>query len=239
MDLPGLNFQSGIGVQAVVQCPYGESIYHAPGLVPMEFFLLVSVGRCKYRVSEHSVCFLLQATLGGCTVDFKPLQIAARVFRFFVASKNVGFHIYKLRSFSCDQYQIFFNLWGNGGAHWTSELEKFYKKEQDQWQVVHRRNFKLKKSFADIVRNQPKLSGANRVSIRSMNFQNSNPLRTRSVFDRISWPREMYHNWGSRSVNRPSTHWESVKSRDSYHEPAKRFASQGNWGFLNFQILNS
>jgi hypothetical protein len=35
-----------------------------------------------------------------------------------------GFHIYKLCSFSCDQYQIFFNLWRNGGAQWEFELEK-------------------------------------------------------------------------------------------------------------------
>jgi hypothetical protein len=85
MVLLGLNFQPSIGVQAVVQCRYGESICPAPGLDPMEFFLLVSVGRCNYRVSEHSVGFLLQATLGGCAVDFKPLQIAKRVFRFSVA----------------------------------------------------------------------------------------------------------------------------------------------------------
>jgi hypothetical protein len=100
--------------------------------------------------------------------------------------------------------------------------------------VVRRRNFKPKKSFVDIVRNQPKPSGANRVSIGSRNFQNSNPVRTRSVFDRISWPREMYRNWGSRPLNRPSTRWESAKSKDCYHELAKLFASQGNQGFSKF-----
>jgi hypothetical protein len=48
--------------------------------------------------------------------DFKPIQISDRVFHFVVASKNVGFHIYNLRSFACEQYHIFFNLWGNRGA---------------------------------------------------------------------------------------------------------------------------
>jgi hypothetical protein len=120
-----------MGVQVAIQSRYGESISLAPGLGFKEFFLLVSVGICKYHVSEHSVGLLLQATLGGCAVDFKPLQIVERVFRFSVASKNVGFHINKLRSFSCDQYQIFFNLWGNGGAHWIFESEKFFKEEQD------------------------------------------------------------------------------------------------------------
>jgi hypothetical protein len=194
MDLLGLNFQPGIRVQAAVQCRYGESTSPASGLDSMDFFLLVSVGRCKYRVSEHSVGLIFQATLGGCVVDFKPLQIVERVFRFSVASKNVGFHIYKLGSFSCDQYQIFFNLWGNGCAHWISKSEKIYKEEQDKWQVVQRRKINPKKSYAEMVRNQPKLSGANRVPIGRGNFQNSNPVRTRSVFDRISWPREEYRH---------------------------------------------
>jgi hypothetical protein len=50
-------------------------------------------------------------------VDFRPQQIFDRVFKFVVVSRNVGFHIYKLRSFSCDEHHIFFNLWNNGGAH--------------------------------------------------------------------------------------------------------------------------
>jgi hypothetical protein len=75
------------------------------------------VGRCKYKLSEQSISLILQATLGGNAVDFIPQQVSDRVFKFFVASKNVGFHIYKLWSFSCDQYQIFFNLRSNGGAH--------------------------------------------------------------------------------------------------------------------------
>jgi hypothetical protein len=91
MDLLGLNFQPSIGVQAAVQCRCGESICPARGLDPMEFFLLVSIGRCKYRVSEHLVGFLFQETLGGCAVDFKLLQIAERVFSFSVASKMWAF----------------------------------------------------------------------------------------------------------------------------------------------------
>jgi hypothetical protein len=30
-----------------------------------------------------------------------------------------------LKSFSSDQYQIWFHVWGNGGPHWISEYKKF------------------------------------------------------------------------------------------------------------------
>jgi hypothetical protein len=48
--------------------------------------------------------------LGGSAADFRPQKISDAVFKFVVASRNVGFHIYNLKSFACDQYQIFFNL---------------------------------------------------------------------------------------------------------------------------------
>jgi hypothetical protein len=71
------------------------------------------------------VGLLLQATLGAVAADFRPQLISDRVFKFVVAFLNVDFHIYSLRTYSYDQYQLFFNLRGDGGAHWTSEYKKF------------------------------------------------------------------------------------------------------------------
>jgi hypothetical protein len=136
MDLPGLNFQPGIGVQATIHARLGEHVNHFPVQGLKEFFLIVSVGRCKFKLSEYSIDFLLQTTLGGTAVDFRPQQISDMVFKFVVASHNVGFHIYNLRSFSCDEYHIFFNLWNNGGAHWQSEVEKYFKEQAAQWTEV-------------------------------------------------------------------------------------------------------
>jgi hypothetical protein len=34
-----------------------------------EFLLVVSVGHCKYRVSETSIGFIFRATLGGSAVN--------------------------------------------------------------------------------------------------------------------------------------------------------------------------
>jgi hypothetical protein len=130
MDLPGWSFLSGAGVQAVIRNHFGEPVNFYPIHGLREFTLLVSFGRCKYHLTEQSVGLLLQATIGGVAVDFRPQQISDRVFKFVVASKNVGFYIYKLRSYSCDQYKLFFNLWNNGEAHWNLEVEKYSKEEE-------------------------------------------------------------------------------------------------------------
>jgi hypothetical protein len=102
MDLLGLSFNPGLGVQAVIWHRFSEPINCFPSSSLKEFYLIASVGRCKYRLSEHSLGFLLRATLGGTTADFRPQQISDRVFRFVVASTNVGFHIYNLKSFACE-----------------------------------------------------------------------------------------------------------------------------------------
>jgi hypothetical protein len=136
MDLSGLNFQLSVGFQAAIRARYGEPINHFPVQGLKEFFLIVFVGRCKFKLTVQTIGFLLQATIGGTAVDFRPQQISNRVFKFVVASHNVGFHIYNLRSFSCEEYHIFFNLWNNGGAHWQSEPEKYFKEEAPQWTEI-------------------------------------------------------------------------------------------------------
>jgi hypothetical protein len=94
------------------------------------FYLVISIGRCKLRLSEHYVGLILQATIGGAAVDFRPKQISDPLFSFVVASRDVVFHIYKLKSFVvCEQYKVFFHLWGNGGPHWTLEYQNFFRKK--------------------------------------------------------------------------------------------------------------
>jgi hypothetical protein len=73
---------------------------------------------------------ILQATIGGAAADFRPKQISNRLFSFVVASRDVVFHIYKLKSFVVyEQYMVFFHLWGNGGPHWTLEYQNFFRKK--------------------------------------------------------------------------------------------------------------
>jgi hypothetical protein len=97
----------------------------------------------------------------------------------------VGFHICNLRSFVCEQYHIFFHLWGNGGANWVQEFRKNFTEEEHQWTLAHRKKATAQKYFRDVVKRSHFLSGANRVSM-GMKNQQSKRMATmhHSVFDR-------------------------------------------------------
>jgi hypothetical protein len=101
----------------VIKTQFREPINFVPNVGLKEFFLVVSVGRCKFKLSEHSIGVIVQATLGGYAAEFRPVQISDQVFRFSVASRNVGFHIRKLRSFSCDLIRFSFI-----SGQWRSQL---------------------------------------------------------------------------------------------------------------------
>jgi hypothetical protein len=59
MDLPELNFNPRRGVQAVILSRFGEHVNFSPNHDFKEFALLVSVGRCKYRLSVPSIGLIL------------------------------------------------------------------------------------------------------------------------------------------------------------------------------------
>jgi hypothetical protein len=106
------------------------------------------------------VAFLLQAAIGGLLADFNMLQLSDQVFRLLVSYREVGFFIYQLQHFNCDSFEVYFNLWNNGGAHWEKEFQQYQIEENDSWKTVS----KKKLSFADVVKKAP-LTGANSVSI--------------------------------------------------------------------------
>jgi hypothetical protein len=223
-SLLGLNFASGFGVQAVVHERYGESINFSPTSGGKEFYLLASVGNCKLRLIEQSIGLILQATLGGQAADFRPIQISDRVFQFVVASRVVGFHIYHLRSYSCDQYKIFFNLWSNWGAQWTREVENFQREESEQWTTVHHRRNKRKLSYADAVHHRGSLSGPNKVPIGVKQVQPDRSVHGQpSVFDRIIWPKD-----GDRS--RQGRSWHHFRSQFLNHGRNQKLGAVMNKG---------
>jgi hypothetical protein len=161
---PGLSFSPGLGVQSAVHARFGIPVNHFPGLGLREFFLMVSFGRCKFQLSEETAGLLIQATVGGVAADFRPQQLSARVFKFVVASRDVGFHIAGLKSFPCDNYKIFFHLWGNGGPHWISEFKKFLAEEEHEWTtVVSKKEKQRLRSMA--ARQSSLFSGASKVPI--------------------------------------------------------------------------
>lgn len=65
------------------------------------FLLVVAFGRCKFKLTLTSVGQILQATIGGSAQLFNVSQLSDRVFKFMVASKEVGLFIHNLDSCEC------------------------------------------------------------------------------------------------------------------------------------------
>ncbi|KAL6641569.1 hypothetical protein ACP70R_019750 [Stipagrostis hirtigluma subsp. patula] len=199
MDLPNLDYATGIRIQSEIWEKFGCPVVFSEGRGLKEFFLVLSIGRCKFRITDNSVSNLLQALLGGNAFSFNVVPLGDRVFRFSVASKAVGFFIYNIfKSFECEIFKIKINLWGQGGPH-PSEYKNWEKEEQSQWVEVKGKKGKLA-SYADVVRqNQQKFSGANAVPVAKASStvpvhqafnRIADSIPKKSVFDRISFPRK-------------------------------------------------
>ena len=116
VNLPGLSFEPGRMVQADVWNLLQRPISW-PDVGPGSFVMVVSFGRCKFRLCPESVACILQGIIGGSAPHFKVSSLGDRTFKFFVFSKPVGFFVLNLRSFYCDKFSLFFHLWGNGGPN--------------------------------------------------------------------------------------------------------------------------
>lgn len=160
MDLPGLNFRPERVIEAEIHRKFGSAVSFDPSFPSSEFFLVLSFGRCKFKVSVSSATILLQSVIGGVAENFRLLPLGDRVFRFSVASSVVGFHIYKLRSSECKNFKVFFNLWHGGGPNFKSEFRRWVADEEAQWTTVG----KKKDSSSSL----GALTGANAIPV---NFQ--------------------------------------------------------------------
>jgi hypothetical protein len=93
--------------------------------------MLVSFGRATFDLDEELVALALEAVLGGLCGDFKVSLLRDRVFSLCVSSKDVGFHIIKLRRFSCPKFKCFFHLWSSGGPNWKREYFQWQREQAD------------------------------------------------------------------------------------------------------------
>lgn len=83
-----------------------------------------------------------------------------QIFRFAVSEKNVGFLILKLKSFSCEQFKMFFHLCNDLGFQLAMSSSKLDSGPTFDWVEV--RPKKSKPSFVEAVKNgRPPVSGAN------------------------------------------------------------------------------
>lgn len=155
LDLrPGMDFQRRIWHK--FNCP----IAFTPGPGAREFFLVASFGHHKHRLDVDIVNGYLNACLGGIATDFNVAHLRDQTYCFSVFSMRVGFSVFALKSFECETFKVFFNLWGHGGPDYIREFHDWQMEELQSWSIVGK-----KKSYAQVTKD--KLSGANRTTLGS------------------------------------------------------------------------
>jgi hypothetical protein len=126
MDLPvelaaKLDFSHGKKFRKEVLQLFGSLVHHVEATPAGSFFLLVIFRRYTFRLTEDSVAFALASCLGGAPAGFHVQFLSDHHFRFSLANKAVGFHVYGLRRFIANHFDAYFHLWSNGAAHWEHE----------------------------------------------------------------------------------------------------------------------
>lgn len=89
MELPGLNSRPGLVIQKQVWRSFGLPVSSSRSSF-RDFLLVVSFGRCRFRLCPISVGLILHATIGGSADEFKVPSLSDRTFRFSVSSNLVG-----------------------------------------------------------------------------------------------------------------------------------------------------
>jgi hypothetical protein len=186
MDLAKLDFRLGINFEDSIRLRLASPVCPEHPDLPSAFWLVISFGRCIFKLDTDSVGFLLQASLVGYAAGFNVTQLSDRVFRFSVFSKAMGFHIYNSKCIDRTEFKAFFNLWNYGGPNWIPEYRNFIKEENANWWTIRG---KKSISYADIVK-LPPLSGANSVPIlnrKAFSILDGKSDQTRiSVFKRLA-----------------------------------------------------
>jgi hypothetical protein len=111
----GLDFTPGSRFKADVRCRFRSTVHP---LGKSDHFLMdVSFGHDKFKLDIDTVILALESCLGGSSEDLSVVCLRERVFCFSLASKQVGFLVSSIKSFSCSAFKCYFHLWGNGGPH--------------------------------------------------------------------------------------------------------------------------
>lgn len=103
------------------------------------FVLVASFGRSSVRLNVDSVSLLLQSCLGGVAKDFHVKFLSGWMFSFCLSCKDVGFMVYRLKSFACKSFAVFFFLWGNGGPNWVLEFSRWKEEQAAEWTYVRKK----------------------------------------------------------------------------------------------------
>lgn len=84
-----MDFSHGKQFEKTISSSLHVPVCSSPSSGSPGFFLVISVGRCKFRLSVDSVSSILCSILGGVEKAFNVLQLGDRVFRFSVSGRAV------------------------------------------------------------------------------------------------------------------------------------------------------
>ena len=133
-----LDFSRGLAFAKEVCILFGSDVHSLEE--KGSFVMVVDFARATFRMEEDWISLALEAVIGGFCGMLKVQLIKERAFSFRVASKQVGFHVLKLRFFECFHFKFSFHLWGNGGPNWRREFKLWQKEEDKVWTLVSYKN---------------------------------------------------------------------------------------------------
>ncbi|CAL4984567.1 unnamed protein product [Urochloa decumbens] len=181
MDLdlkPGKSFSAK--VRSLLRCPVA-SPSSASG-----FWLLVAFPRSKIKLSVDSVGKILSSTIGAPDHLLDVSETGEWIFKFKVASRDVGLMIYDLRSHSCASFKLVFYLCNDRGFQQATALLK------PEYPWVYAQSKKNRRTYADVARmnhtsNSSVLTGANRIPIHQKPLFSGNlAFNRKNVFSRLN-----------------------------------------------------
>jgi len=155
--IANFDFDHGKLFQEEVRSSLGKSVHHPSSRPDGSFFLLTTLRRYTFRLTEDSVALAWQSCLGGSAAGFHVSFQSDRHFRFSVSCKAVGFKVFNLKRFIGRRFDVYFHLWSNGDPHWEREKLKWELEQQREWTYVQSRKRKSQSSHARRVRFAPKL----------------------------------------------------------------------------------
>lgn len=98
--LSSLNFQRGVKFSVLISNRFGPSTSMTSSIPFYGFFLTASFTHSVICLNEDSISLLLQVVLGEVAKDFHVVHQSDQMFRFSVASKNIGFMVRHLSKFA-------------------------------------------------------------------------------------------------------------------------------------------
>jgi hypothetical protein len=178
MDPSSLDASHGASFSFEVRSRFGLPVCSLSPDDASSFWLVVAFSRSKLRLSADSVGAILQSVIGGSADLFSVVELEQQLFKFSVINRVVGLHVYGLKSFSCDSFKLFFQLWNPSGLAQARISAASDSGPRYEW--VQKRPRKTGKSYAAVV----KSSGFDSVSRARVDTR---PSDRGSVFSRLNF----------------------------------------------------